>query len=312
MCGSSQVGSIYKYADVGLIHFMAYPQCIKGEGPILETLAEVCKDDYFTLAEITCINDPEVRKAAKAMLKLAGMKYCFGAQPALLTRKLNLNDPDEAGRRAAVDRIKACVDEAIEMECSGLAFLSGRDPGEIDRAEAFELLYESVCEICDYAQSKGGLPIALETFDRLDFGKNALVGPTELAVPFAEKVRAKYPSFGLMMDLSHLPLLGESVEQMLEPAKDHLVHIHVGNCVMRDPAHPAYGDEHPSFGCEGGENGVDELAAFLEGLFKIGYLDGVTPKPLSFEVKPVAAYGETSEIVVANAKRALNKAWARL
>ncbi len=34
--------SIYKYADVGLIHFMAYPQCIKGEGPILETIQKIC------------------------------------------------------------------------------------------------------------------------------------------------------------------------------------------------------------------------------------------------------------------------------
>lgn len=307
-----QSSSIYKYADVGLIHFMAYPQCMKGEGPVLETLAEICRDDYFTLAEITWIKDPEVRKAAKAMLQLSGIKYAFGAQPALLSQKLNLNDPDEAGRRKAVDQIKACIDEAVEMDCSGLAFLAGKDPGEADREKGLELLFESVCEICDYAQSRGGLPIALETFDRLEFGKNAILGPTALAVPFAEKVRAKYPNFGLMMDLSHLPLLGESVEEMLVPAKDLLVHVHVGNCVMRDAAHPAYGDEHPSFGCEGGENGVDELSAFLEGLFKIGYLDGVTPKPLSFEVKPIVAYGESSEMVVANAKRALNKAWARL
>ncbi len=30
--------SIHKYMKVGLIHFMAYPNCIKGEGPIEETL----------------------------------------------------------------------------------------------------------------------------------------------------------------------------------------------------------------------------------------------------------------------------------
>lgn len=307
-----QIESIYKYADVGLIHFMAYPQCMKGEGPILETLEAVCRDDYFTLAEITWIKDPEVRKAAKAMLRQSGMKYCFGAQPTLLSRKLDLNDPDESGRRAAVVNIKACIDEAVEMNCSGLAFLSGKDPGASERARAFELLHESVAEICDYARSRGNLPIALETFDRVPYGKNALVGPTAEAVKFAEAVHAKYPNFGLMLDLSHLPLLGESVEDMLEPAKDLVVHVHIGNCVMRDAAHPAYGDEHPCFGCEGGENGVDELAAFLEGLFRIGYLDGVTPKPLSFEVKPIAAFGESSEIVIANAKRALNKAWAKI
>jgi len=317
LASSAQVGargaeSIYKYADVGLIHFMAYPQCIKGEGPILETLSKICEDDYFTLVEVTWMKNPEVRRAAKAMMRQAGMKYAYGGQPTLLTQKLNLNDSDEAGRRKAVDQIKADVDEAYEMEASGLAFLSGRYPGDAEKAKGLDLLYQSVTEICDYAESKGNMPIALETFDQMDCGKNALLGPTVDAVAFAEKVRSRYPNFGLMLDLSHMPMLSESVEQMLCPAKDVLVHVHIGNCVISDPSHPAYGDEHPRFGCESGENGVDELAAFIEGLFKIGYLGGGTVKPLSFEVKPVTALGETSEIVIANAKRALNKAWAMI
>jgi sugar phosphate isomerase/epimerase len=312
MCSSMKNCSINRYADVGLIHFMAYPQCMKGEGPILETLSEICVDDYFSLVEITWIKDPKVRKAAKAMLQQSGMRYAFGAQPTLLSQKLNLNDPDETGRGKAVDQIKASIDEAVEMGCEALAFLTGKDPGDTDRAEGMELLYESVTEICEYAQSRGSLKIALEVFDRVPYGKNAILGPTKDAVKFVEKVRARYDNFGLMQDLSHMPLLGETVEQLLEPAKDVLVHVHIGNCVMSDPSHPAYGDEHPCFGIVGGENGVDELAAFLEGLFKIGYLDGKTTKPLSFEIKPIAAFGETTDIIVANAKRTLNKAWARI
>lgn len=312
MYNSLEIGSIYKHADVGLIHFMAYPQCIKGEGPVLETLAKICQDDYFTMVELTWIKDPEVRKAAKAMLKQSGMRYTYGAQPPLLTQKLNLNDPDEAGRGKAVDQIKSCIDESAEMECGALAFLTGKDPGEAERARGMELLYESVCEICDYAQSRDNLLIALEVFDRLPFGKNAILGPTAESVKFAEKVRGKYSNFGLMQDLSHMPLLGESVKELLEPAKDVLVHIHIGNCAMQDPNHPAYGDEHPCFGIEGGENGVDELAAFLEGLFNIGYFDGKARKPLTFEIKPITAWGETTDMIVANAKRTLNKAWALL
>ena len=304
------IESIYKYADVGLIHFMAYPQCIKGEGPILETLQKICEDDYFTFVEITWIKDPEVRKQAKIMLQQAGMKYAFGAQPSLLTQKLNLNDPDQTGRAKAIDQIKACVDEAYEMECSGLAFLSGKDPGDDARDEGLQLLFDSVTDICDYASGLGEMPILLETFDQLPFGKNAILGPTQDAVAFAEAVNMCCPNFGLMLDLSHLPLLGESPMKMLHTAKDVVDHIHIGNCVMRDPNHPAYGDEHPSFGIEGGENGVVELAEFLDALFKIGYFNEDGPMPLSFEVKPIAAFGETSELVIANAKRALNKAWA--
>lgn len=305
--------SIYRYADVGLIHFMAYPQCIKGEGPILETLQQICEDDYFTLAEITWIKDPEIRKQAKAMLKQAGMNYCFGAQPTLLTQKLNLNDPDEEGRQKAIAQIKAAIDEAYEMECSGLAFLSGKDPGADKRDEGLQLLFDSVTEICDYAAEQGTMPILMETFDQLEFGKNTILGPTKDSVAFAEAVDSCCGNFGLMLDLSHLPLLGETPWKMLYEAKNVVKHIHIGNCVMKDPSHPAYGDEHPRFGIEGGEVGVVELAEFLAALFEIGYFnEDEGPKPLSFEVKPIGAWNESTEIVVANAKRTLNKAWAMI
>ncbi len=304
--------SIYKYADVGIIHFMAYPQCIKGEGPILETLEKICMDDYFTLVEITWIKDPEVRKKAKAMLKQSGMKYAYGAQPTLLTQQLNLNDPNEEGRKKAVAQIKESIDEAYEMECSGLAFLSGKDPGPEHRDEGLQILFDSVTEICDYAASQGDMPILLETFDQLDCGKNTILGPTADAVAFAEAVRSCCGNFGLMLDLSHLPLLGETPWKMLYAAKDVLAHVHIGNAVMRDPNHPAYGDEHPRFGIEGGENGVIELAEFLAALFEVGYFNEEGPMPLSFEVKPIAAFGESSELVIANAKRTLNKAWAMI
>jgi len=302
--------SIYKYADVGLIHFMAYPQTMKGEGPILETLRKICEDDYFTLVEVTWMKDREVRKQAAAMIEQSGMRCAYGAQPALLSQKLNLNDPDEAGRKKAVEQVKSCVDEAYEIDASGFAFLSGRDPGNGAREEGLQLLFESVLEICDYSAEKGYMPISLETFDQVEYGKNTILGPTEVAVDFAEAVRAYYPNFGLMLDLSHLPLFGESPWKMLHAAQDVIAHVHIGNCVMRDPTHPAYGDEHPRFGIAGGENGVIELAEFLEALFRIEYFDGITPKPLSFEVKPIAAYNECSELVIANAKRALNQAWA--
>jgi sugar phosphate isomerase/epimerase len=115
-----------------------------------------------------------------------------------------------------------------------------------------------------------------------------------------------------MLDLSHLPLLGETAKGMLTAGKPFLKHIHIGNCVMKDASHPAYGDEHPRFGIPGGENGVDELDEFLRVLLDIGYLDGKTPRPVSFEVKPIAAFGETTAAVVAGSKRTLNQAWAKI
>ena len=302
--------SMYRYMDVGLIHFMAYPSTIRGEGPILETVKAIADDDYFTLIEITWIKDDEIRKQVRDLLNVGAMKIAYGAQPALLTQKLNLNAEDDLERRKAVDQIKACIDEAYFMGARGCALLAGKDPGEAERDKAKKLLVESLKELCAYSKSKGSMPIILETFDREPYGKNAVVGPTAESVAISEAVRAEYLNFGLMLDLSHLPMLNESSREALTIGKDHLVHVHIGNCAIRDPAHPAYGDEHPRFGIPGGENGVEELAEFLSVLFDIGYLSSEGPKPVSFEVKPIAALNESSETVIANAKRTLNKAWA--
>lgn len=50
---------------VGLVHFMAFPATIKGEGPVLETIRKIAVDDYFSAIEITTIKDPEQRIAVK-------------------------------------------------------------------------------------------------------------------------------------------------------------------------------------------------------------------------------------------------------
>ena len=42
----------------------------------------------------------------------------------------------------------------------------------------------------------------------------------------------------------------------------------------------------------------------------IGFLNAENPPIVSFEVKPLA--DESSELVIANAKRALREAWARV
>lgn len=70
------------YMKVGIVHFMAYPATMKGEGPVLEQ---------------------------------SHMELGFGAQPSLLTTGFDLNSFDEAARRAAIDQIRAMIDMAHEM-----------------------------------------------------------------------------------------------------------------------------------------------------------------------------------------------------
>ncbi len=302
------IDSINKYAKVGLVHFMAYPATIKGEGPIEETIQKVAVDPYFDAIEVTWIKDSAVRTKVKGMLDSSHLSVAYGGQPRLLTTGQNINDLDEAKRETAVANMKEGIDEAYEIGAVGFGFLAGNYQ-EGTKEEAYQALVKSTKEMCAYAKSKGDLKIVLEVFD-YDIDKCALIGPVELAKRYAEEICAEYDNFGLMVDLSHFPLIHEKSRESIMPVKDYIVHAHMGNCFMGDKNDPAYGDVHPRFGYPGGENDVEELVEYLQILKEIGYLDPNNRRFLSFEVKPVG--DENPDIVIANAKRVLNLAWAKV
>ena len=160
------IESIHKYAKIGLIHFMAYPSTIKGEGPIEETIRKIAVDDYFDAIEITWIKDGETRKKAKRMLDSSHLAVAYGGQPRTLTTGQNINDLDEEKRLITVANLKEGIDEAYEMGAVGFGFLSGKYT-EDKKEEAYHALVKSTKELCAYAKSKGNLKVALEVFDRL-------------------------------------------------------------------------------------------------------------------------------------------------
>lgn len=300
-------GPIYKYMKVGLIHFMAYPSTIKGDGPIVETVRKIILDDYFNAIEITWISDVDIRQQVKKMLEISHMSIAYGGQPLLLTTGLNINDLDEEGRQKALNILKKGIDEAYVMGASGFGFLSGKYTDE-KMEEAYAALVKSTKELCAYAKSKGGIKIALEVFD-YDIDKKSLIGPADLAARFSREIRKDYDNFGLIVDLSHMPLLHESIEESINPVKDYIIHAHIGNCVIKNSDMPAYGDVHPRFGFPNSENDVKDVVEYLRILESIGFLNEDNPPIVSFEVKPFG--DEDPDIVIANAKRVLNEAWAR-
>jgi sugar phosphate isomerase/epimerase len=296
------------FCTMSIVHFMAYPKCINGEAPIAESVSKIAEDPFFGGIELTWIKDSAEREATKNVIAATHIQLGYGGQPAVLLGKLNLNSLDEGERKVAVVGFKERIDEAVEMGAKRIAFLSGKDPGGKDRGAAVKALVKSVKDLCAYGREKG-IALTCETFDR-DVDKKALIGPSALAAEFAAQVRADYPEFGLMYDLSHQPLLGEKSEDALIQLREYLVHIHVGNCVVT-PGVPGYGDLHPRFGWPGGSNDVAELAEFIRALFKVGYLrEGKKARPwVGFEVKPQTA-DETPEQVIAGTKRAWQEAWA--
>lgn len=299
--------SMYSYFKPGIVHFMAFPETIRGEGPVYETVKKIACDDYFEAIEVTWMKDEQVRARTAKMLEASKIKVCYGAQPRLLTTGMNINDIDEVKRVEALSSLKEGVDEAKLLGSKALAFLSGNYE-EDKKEDYYRALVKSTKELCEYGRERG-VDIILEIFD-YDIDKKSLIGPTELAKRFAEEIRQEYDNFGLMVDLSHIPMYRESIEEALHPIKDYIVHAHMGNTVIASPELEGYGDSHPRFGFNGGENDTAELTMFLEELLRIGFLNKKNPPVVSFEVKPWK--DEDADIVIANAKRTLNEAWLRV
>jgi sugar phosphate isomerase/epimerase len=297
------------FCTLSIVHFMAFPETIRGEGPLVETVTKIAEDPFFGGIEIGWIKDPAVRLQVKKVVDTAHIQVGHGGQTALLLQKLNINSLDEAERMKAVEQVYRSIDEAAEMGAKRVAVLSGVDPGDADRPKALEALAKSIKQAAAYGRDKG-VAITLETFDR-SIDKKCLIGPSDLAAKFCREIRKEFPDFGLMYDLSHQPLLYETSEFALTELADCLVHIHVGNGVV-DPATPGYGDLHPRFGWPGGCNDVPELTVFIRTLFKVGYLsESKSVRPwIGFEVKPQSA-DEPSSLVIANAKRVWQEAWSR-
>lgn len=300
--------------DFGVVHPLVYLECRGGEGPVLETLSVIVNDSDFGAVEIAPIKDPLVRRQACDLLASAQMQVVYLPVLPVIIEGLELGSADADLREATLNRLKPLLDEAIDFNAP-LAMITGpRDPGVEQRAAMTERLVEDIRQLCDYAAAKSRgrlLHLTFENFDR-DIEKKRLIGPTREAVGMAEAVDR--PNFGLTIDLSHLPLLNETPAEALAQAAPHLIHAHIGNCVLDHPDSPLYGDFHPRFGHPLGRNDLPEVIEYLRQLDAVGYWQraqqrlGARPI-LSMELRTIPGE-EVSEAILANGKRTFARAWA--
>ncbi len=296
---------------LGVVQFMAFPNSDQNPEALLASLKTIALDADFSLVEVTRIPDQETFTKVRSLLESAQLDCGFAATPVILRQGLNPSATDETVRKLAVNELRRCVDEAIALGAKTLTLMSGPFGG--DEAGELRAFIKTLDEICAYAADRASsepLIVLVEPFDR-NVDKKALIGPSSLAGELASEMLSRHRNFGLLIDLSHLPLLGETVDECLISLPPESVrHVHIGNCVTV-PDDPLYGDQHPPFGYPRSENGVEQVRIFLSALHYSGYFSRPSPYGLptvSFEVKPLSH--QDPLIVLANAKRVLRAALA--
>lgn len=271
-----------------------------------ESLLAIARDDFFDAVEIKGYGNAEANEAARKILAQSHLKVCYGAQPRLLGPKLNPNAVDEEERKKAEATLMEAVDEAQFLGAGGIAFLAGKWEQET-KDIAYAQLLKTTRNVCDYAAAKN-MNVELEVFD-FDMDKAALIGPAPYAARFAADMRMSHNNFGLLVDLSHFPTTYETSKFVIRTLRPYITHFHIGNAVVRSGC-DAYGDLHPRFGYPNSANDVAELLDFFRVLKQEGFFNAEEPYVLSMEVSPRP--GEDEDIVLANTKRVIRRAWALL
>ncbi|MDO5424904.1 MAG: TIM barrel protein [Eubacteriales bacterium] len=292
---------IEKYFQVGTITWMSYPGV-----PQEEVIRRIAKDDFFQAVEVCRCPDDASREACRKLLAQSHLKVCYGAQPRLLGPSLNPNDLDEEKRKQAEATLLEAVDEAAYLGAKGIAFLSGKWQPET-KEQQYRQLLKTTRAVCDYAGQKG-MNVELEVFD-YDLDKAALIGPAPLAAKFAADLRTTHSNFGLLVDLSHFPTTYETSRFVIQTLRPYITHLHFGNAVIKEGC-DAFGDKHPRFGFPNSANDTEELLDYLRVLKEEGFFRPQAPLVLSMEVSPFG--DEEPDIILANTKRVLRRAWAML
>lgn len=190
--------------------------------------------------------------------------------------------PDKSVREEARGRLWRELDVALAASAKKIVIGSGADVPQAREAavERFTRLMEDV-----HTYIPGDVTLTLEPTDR-DVDKRFLFGPVDETVRFIASMReGGFKNFGMLLDMGHIPLMHTTIGQAVRTANDCLEHVHLGNCILKNPQHPLYGDRHPALNVEYGEYAETQVFEMTRALDASGYFKRERPASVSFEMR---------------------------
>ena len=302
-----------KTASIGIVLPKLFPFPQSRPEQMISSLLTILEDPFFTAVEVSYIADEQARGLARKYMQYSGVEILFNGGDAFRELQINLSSLDPVIRNESIQKCYMLIDHCYEMGAKIMHIVTGKFEGEESKQQSIGAFIASTMELCKYARERAEsyeLSISLEIGDR-HLDRKYLLGPTHEAVNVARMIRSEFSNFGLLLDQSHLPLMGEDPHKSLWLAKDYLTHIHIGNSYMKDRQASYFGDKHIPFGVKDSEVGVVELTQFITTLREIDFFK--SPKPTR---KPVITFevgcleDESPKLVLANIKRHFFEAWA--
>jgi sugar phosphate isomerase/epimerase len=301
--------TIYQYLKIGLVHSQAYPETFKSDESFIGSFKKVAQDPFFNAIEFHSPKNRRIRGECIKILKDSGMYRIYMGTVGFMNRGANMLSTDKSVREDAITLSCCLIDDALEWEAEEVMFSNAPNVREEKKSEAYKYLEEYYIRLADYIEQNGKIKLTMELIDNNPIAKNYLCGPIAEAKQVWEDVRKHTSNFGLVIDLSHLPLIRERPTETVRKAGDSFVHAHIGTCVM-NPESELCGDMHPGFQVEHSRNSVDDIVEFIKAGMETKAISEKYPIPFSIEVHP---YGnQTTDDVVEYAKDVLSQSWEKV
>jgi len=275
---------ISRYARLGLVHHMLYPDCGEHPDRHAATLIEMSRRKDIETFDCCLPYDPAARAELIPALKRCGKTDVTFAVHFFPLRKLSFcvtSTPEQAQARMIAGDM---IEQATAIGATGFIVASG-GPSPAKATPSHYAAFAASCRwLCDRLRPHG-ITVMLEPFDTT-VDKKFLYGSTTDCVALIKSLRPEVDNMGIELDFAHVPLMNESFEHAIRTVSPYLKRVHLGNCILRDTADPRYGDTHPPVGYPGGEIDVPELTEILRLLLDVGFLNEKQRGNLVLEMTP--------------------------
>ena len=272
--------SIKDYVRLGLNHHLLFAaECSTSQGHY-DTLKTVVNDDRLEILDLWIADDEPYRCKEIDLVANCGKEiyYNCGNRPG--KPRLEPASFNSEKRQYTIDVYK---DEIVRAKgCGAEKVITNSGPNNLEnRPGAFDVLVDFYCKICEFAPE---MLIMIEPTD-FDMSKRKLIGSSKEAVEICRRIKAKgYDNIASMVDMCHIPLMHETLEQAVKDTGEFLGHIHLGNCIKKDSSHKLYGDKHVALCMKGSEYGIDDLAELFKVGLKTGYFNKQSRGSASIEM----------------------------
>ena len=295
------MASFKELVRFGLSPSMLFPKSFEDEWELYACYRSVCAYPEVEALESFLPEDGGLRKKILAVMKDAGKVLNYNT-----TLDFQLDGPCNPCSDSPDFRENAFVcmcrhiDYAAEAGSPLVVVTGCADQGPERREELVKRYAEYFLKVCAYAKQYN-IRILIEPIERHRL-KRLLWGPTKECAAFIRDMRAQgADNGGLMMDIAHLPLMEETVDQAIaDYGEIGFEHVHVGDAVL-DESSPFYGHTHPPLGVRCGTFSQTDLEEQFVKLFECGFIPkqaGEKRASLSLEVRPYPGVSQRTSALV--------------